>query len=223
MHSSVTLRSILCFGDSSSLYPCFLNSSTDKMSPNSQTFSSPYQTLTEWWASCRSPHQTLASEDYETGRDRRPLTCSRPLFLQAAAPIASHLSWKGTCSSKHPFNKYLTLVLGLVSLHLVECCKQQVLTLWSSLPSRTTSPWKMKGCQTKWGKLFICAHVKLNSEVGVCCFQLKEFLLYTKWSLLSLELLIFFHSYNWELVFTNLILSDCSRQKGSLSLFIQHK
>lgn len=112
-------------------------------------------------------------------------------------------------------NKYLTLFRGWYPY------------IWentsSSLPSITTSVCKMKGYQTKQGVLLICVHIKLKYEVGICCLQLKEFLLFTKLRLLSLGPLILFLTCNWELVFTNLIPSDCSRQKGSLSLFIQYK
>lgn len=63
----------------------FLNSNTDKMSRNARTFSLPYWTLREWWASCCFTKHILASADYEIGRDNRALICSRPLFLKAAA------------------------------------------------------------------------------------------------------------------------------------------
>lgn len=94
------------------LDPCFLSSSTDNLSPSSKTFSSPYQTLWVWRASCCSSHQTLAREDYEMGRANRPLICSRPPFLQAAAPTASQLPWKDIFTSKHLSNRYRTFFGG---------------------------------------------------------------------------------------------------------------
>lgn len=105
--SLVILKSILYFWENSFLYPCFLNSSTDKTSPNSKSFSSLYQNLREWWSTCCSSHQTLASEDYEMRRQKASD------LLQAIIPpgccsCSVCLYWKGIFSSMHLFNKHLT-------------------------------------------------------------------------------------------------------------------
>lgn len=110
------------------------HSNTDKISQNAKTFSLPYWTLREWWASCCSTQQILASADYEIGRENRALICSRPLFLKAAA------LWPPTCPG------WASLVPSIYSKYTsppfeagILTSGRMLLTIWPLLPSRTTS------------------------------------------------------------------------------------
>lgn len=119
----------------------FFNSNTDKMSQNAKTFSLPYWTLREWWASCCSTQQILASADYETGETTDLWSalghCSSRLLLL----------WPPTCPG------WASLAPSIYSKYISPCFRASILmsgrmllTIWSLLPSRTTSAYKTKGC-----------------------------------------------------------------------------